>query len=223
MDEAKSLINMFLSAMLSASIIMVSVGAIGIGYTIWSRFEHQDETSKAMAEYSNYTAYDNTTVRGQEVMQLIEDNNEIFVIILQSVSGNSMNDLTIGSGKKAYVWCHDAACARFELSQAYARNNSLTSNSNKTCQRALQSIYTWTYPTSGGSGCSTLEQINYDGANYIKVNPTDLQNMFLDPNVLGTGDNDYAAFKSVLIYADDTSNSIAGVVLVKQNSTTTEF
>ena len=209
MDEAKTLVNMAISAMLSAMFIGAAVGIIGIGYLMWGYFARQDSANNAMEKYSYYTTYDNSTVRGQEVLQLIENNDDIFVIILQASAGGNMDILEVSPSNRAYVWYKSANGAKFPLHTEYIKNTSLTSNSIKTLNNALKLVYQWTDPTHPNVGSIT------DLHGY---NSTDLQKIFLDRTKLGTQDNNYAAFKSVLIYADDSSSEISGVVLVKQTS-----
>lgn len=212
MDEAKTLVNMAITAMLSAMFLGVAVGVIGIGYMMWGYFARQDAANKAMSAYAHFTSYDNTTVRGQEVLQLLENDDNIFVVIMQAGSGTNINDMTINTGKKMYLWANSDYNKNFKLKQAYINNTSLTNNAIPTCQRMLQSIYQWTDPQHPSMG--SIEDIS-------NKTDTDLEKLFLDPNELGIGDNDFAAFKSTLIYADDSSSEIAGVVLMKQCSTVT--
>ena len=212
MDEAKTLVNMAITAMLSAMFLGVAVGVIGIGYMMWGYFARQDAANKAMSAYAHFTSYDNTTVRGQEVLQLLENDDNIFVVIMQAGSGTNINDMTINTGKKMYLWANSDYNKNFKLKQAYVNNTSLTSNAIPTCQRMLQAIYQWTDPQHPAIG--SIEDIS-------NKTDTDLERLFLDPNELGIGDNDFAAFKSTLIYADDSSSEIAGVVLMKQCSTVT--
>lgn len=212
MDEAKTLVNMAITAMLSAMFLGVAVGVIGIGYMMWGYFARQDAANKAMSAYAHFTSYDNTTVRGQEVLQLLENDDNIFVVIMQAGSGTNINDMTINTGKKMYLWANSDYNKNFKLKQAYINNTSLTSNAIPTCQRMLQAIYQWNDPQHPAMG--SIEDIS-------NKTDTDLEKLFLDPNELGIGDNDFAAFKSTLIYADDSSSEIAGVVLMKQCSTVT--
>lgn len=212
MDEAKTLVNMAITAMLSAMFLGVAVGVIGIGYMMWGYFARQDAANKAMSAYAHFTSYDNTTVRGQEVLQLLENDDNIFVVIMQAGSGTNINDMTINTGKKMYLWANNDYNKTFKLKQAYVSNTSLTSNAIPTCQRMLQAIYQWNDPQHPAMG--SIEDIS-------NKTDTDLEKLFLDPNELGIGDNDFAAFKSTLIYADDSSSEIAGVVLMKQCSTVT--
>lgn len=215
MDESKSLINMAVSAMLSAMFIGVAIGSLSIGYMIWAYMSRQDAANLAMSVYANFTSYDNTTVRGQEVLQLIENDEDIFVLILQASAGTSMNDLSINTGKSAYTWYRGAA-KDFELYKAYSQNHTLTMNPIPTCERALSCVYNWATPLSPSAYGGGVNDIS-------ELTNAELQKLFLDPNELGIGDHDFAAFKSVLIYADDSSCEIAGVVLVKQATETTSF
>ena len=146
MDEANTLVNMAITAMLSAMFLGVAVGVIGIGYMMWGYFARQDAANKAMSAYAHFTSYDNTTVRGQEVLQLLENDDNIFVVIMQAGSGTNINDMTINTGKKMYLWANNDYNKTFKLKQAYVNNTSLTSNAIPTCQRMLQAIYQWNDP-----------------------------------------------------------------------------
>ena len=93
-DEAKTLIHMSVSAIIASVFLALAVGTIGIGYILWGYFSRQENAASAMSSYVNFTAYDNSTVRGQEVVQLIEANEDIFDAMIREVKEELLINLT---------------------------------------------------------------------------------------------------------------------------------
>lgn len=198
MDEAKTLIHMSVSAIIASVFLALAVGTIGIGYILWGYFSRQENAASAMSSYVNFTAYDNSTVRGQEVVQLIEANEDIFVIIFDGV-GSDADNLAIGT--KAASWVKVGGYA------ATIPPNTImnTVNSLPTYNNALSKMHNFTNIENGVA--VDLSVYNLVGKDY-----TYLQAFMLDQ--FGTSSKNYAAFRSCLVY-DDNSADVIGVLLVR--------
>lgn len=214
---------MSISAVFAALLISAAVGLIGIGYTMWSYFSRQDYANKRMSDYSNYTAFDNTTVRGQEVLQLIESDLDVFVVIYGDTrtTPHSIDDMQAGSTPIA-VSCpltYDGfKCA----------SNFSTSNSNVSCAAALssykrdfsgRSVWQWAGQTDGNTNTISPSNYKYKGYNklFTAFTSKGLEMPAYDSagNYIAT--NSFGAFKSVLIYDNDHTTDIVGVVLIRAN------
>lgn len=198
MDEAKTLIHMSVSAIMTSVFITLAVGVIGFGYILWGYFSRQEEASSAMSSYVSFTAYDNSVVRGQEVIQLIESNQDIFVLIFDG-SGTNADSLSIGT--KTACWVKKGGYA----STVSPNTITGTYNSVPTFANALSKMHNYTNVENGTAIGLTVK-------NLTNVDYSYLQAYMLGS--FGTSDKNYAAFKSCLVY-DDNSSDVIGVLLVR--------
>lgn len=269
MDEAKSLVSMTISVMINAAILAVAFGLIGIGYNVWNYFARQDLANESMHLYQHFTAFDNSTIRGQEVVELLGNNDDIFVLIYpNSVATNNPTGSNEAERRKqmsidslapasdtVYVWYkNDGYNQNFDLNTLEVVNN------NETCKNMLLrsknlgsahsadptiraiskksadnnysnikvaevskadangNIQVHSYPSADMGGSVKVECL-FDKQGRT-LNPDKLQALFMDPGTLGIGEGDYAAYKSTLVFADDNSNEVAGIILVKEPSVT---
>lgn len=198
MDEAKTLIHMSVSAIITSVFLTFAVGVIGIGYILWGYFSRQENAASQMSSYVSLTAYDNTTIRGQEVIQLIEANEDIFVIVFDGI-GSDKDNLTIGS--KAATWVKTDGYA------ATVAPNTITGTVNNipTFNNALQKMHSFSNMVTGAANGMTVQ-------NFVNTNYGFIQSYMLDQ--FGTAEKNYAAFRSCLVY-DDNSSDIIGVLLVR--------
>lgn len=231
MDEAKSLVHMSVSAILATLFLTIALGLIGTGYTLWSYFSKQSAADKQMSQYANYTAFDNTVVRGQEVLQLIESTDDIFVLILSGDGGDDLSNINVGDDPDiTYLY----APYDYMLDTNFAGID--TTNENTTCRNSLTYL----------KAKETLKALNIDSnsaknlGNYshsqlvgLFTNSTDLNvsinngsvestaglgNYEIDNrgNVLNSGE--YSEFVSTLVYDEGTAD-VAGVILVRPKNT----
>lgn len=86
MPEAKSILNQVLAVMVGSVMLGCLSYIIYINADIWHVFARQNDASDSIRNYSEYAAYDGTTVRGQDAMSLInKTQGDPFVIV--SVGG----------------------------------------------------------------------------------------------------------------------------------------
>lgn len=242
MDEAKSLVNMAVAAMFAAMILAAAMGLIYLGYQMWSYFSRQDAANERMTDYVNYTAYDCSTIRGQEAVSLIEycrDNGK-FVCIMEGLDSTTTNPninvMVNNTGIKYYVFGTDV---NFDWT---FDTRYLTTLANTTCNKGLSTFASAcsTNPISGMSGVNTLnfvtqaDQCTYDAligmfldsddGNTWSFGRTSKSKTYpdgtIETNYVKAG---YSAFKSVLIYDNDTTTDIAGVLLIEEGPNTIEY
>ena len=221
MDEGKTLVNMSVSAMFTSMFIAAAIGLIGIGYMMWAYFSRQEAADQRMSDYANYTSFDNTEVRGQEVLQLIESNDDIFVMILQ---GDSSDSEYCGIELSAHVFLY----APYDYMYDNDYSNLDCTNEIGTCSESLEYI-----KNQGKLRRVTSE---YDLGNYshsqlvslfthsddLQVTPVGSPTQIIkglgalceadDGNLVESGS--YAKFRSTLVYDEGTSD-IAGIILVR--------
>lgn len=229
MDEAKSLVNMAVAAMFAAMFLGAAIGLVSISYMLWSYYSREDAANQKMSDYANYTAFDNTTVRGQEVAQLISDaDGDFFVMIFDGRKGSpnadgnySIDTMDISSAKPVLLY---TAGAGTWMEDKTIQVDDTFSN-NQTVERLLNKVKSMN-GTRIGSISATHKLTPNDSIDHIQA-------LFLKSDTgmaenernLGLPDKDgyYAAFKSALIYDDDGTTDILGVVLVRQAAETNQF
>lgn len=82
MPEAKSILNIIVSVLVG----IVMLGMVGymiyMNTDIWKVFSRQNSASEVIRNYSEYAAYDNTKVRGQDMVSLIaKTKGDPFVVV----------------------------------------------------------------------------------------------------------------------------------------------
>ena len=230
MDEAKSLVHMSVSAILATLFLTIALGLIGTGYTLWSYFSKQSAADKQMSEYANYTAFDNTVVRGQEVLQLIESTDDIFVLILSGDGSSSLDDIGI-TAEFVYLY----APYDYMLDINFEGIN--TTNENKTCKNSLTWLRNYHNLRALGIVDTSKDNLcNYSHSQLVGLftNSTNLNvsinnrpvestqglgNYEQDPtngNIVNSGE--YSEFVSTLVYDEGTAD-VAGVILVRPKNT----
>lgn len=217
MDEAKSLFNMSISAMFSAMLIGAIMGIIGISYLMWSNFSKQDAASAKMTQYSNLTAFDNTTIRGSEVESLCSyaDSLGIYVLFYDSSSTSSvLNDHT---NLTLRYWYGDPKTSAYNT----LSSKPITPNSVKVCNASIEKTFALmgtgsdSYPGVKISSIPNLHSLTHAG----------MVAALLDQSKLGstTSSDSYGVFKATLIYTGDATSDVAAIALVRANSHVSNF
>ncbi len=226
MDEAKTLVNMSVSAVFAALFLGAALGLISICYMMWSYFSRQDAANQRMDYYANLTAYDNQTIGGADVLSLLShaDDYDVFVIFLEDTDTtatvfDAANSVSLHS--KKYVYFNpDGQGAYTNVKAANYANNI------PVCNNAINATYT--FLGSGSSNMSTLES-SHSVINLYGQSKAALISLFTTSTADGlgsltTGANDsYSAFKSCLVYANDGTTDVAGIALVRANNKVTDF
>lgn len=228
MDEAKTLVHLSISTIFSAIFLAVCVGLISTGAILWSLFSRQDATNEAMHNYARYAAFDNTTIRGQEMLQLVESSDDIFVICLEgrrAGSSTDLNNMTIDNNDDSiYVKLPALQSAReYDFTDTQFRVN----NTNATLQRAQQFCK------------AQIGQPIYRGMHLNGMSHDDLVSLFTTTHTsthLGLGKPDYdpatgtilnsgtyAAYKVMLVYDTDSTSDVVGIVGVREAPGTTSY
>lgn len=225
MDEAKTLVNMSLSAVFASMFLAAAVGLIAVGHMLWGSLSRQDAANKRLADYANYTAFDNTTVRGQEIISLIESEPDIFIVIYDSTevqANKTMDDQELKAGILAKYVPNNGVVEDFVPGTL-----NFTENSVATCERALVKFK---------SHGNDTKVINLSGKDLTSATHEELISHFTNgANNSGDSTDDslatlgypcsandedpyrYAAFKSVLVYDSDNTTDIIGILFVRQS------
>ena len=225
MDEAKTLIHLSVSSIFSAVLLAVCVSLIATGNYMWSVFARQDQSNKAMQNYAKFTAFDNAVVRGQEIMQLVESSEDIFVIILEGESGVNINNMTIhNSNDSIYYKVPQLEAARdYNFTDESFRVNNTNNTLNQAqlfCKTALGRPATRGISMNNKSHDELVRMftlMHVDG--HIGLGKPDM-----DPDTGATlNSGTYAAFKTMLVYDTDATSDIVGVVAVREATETQDY
>lgn len=217
MDEAKTLVHMSISSIFAAMFLAAAVGLIGVGYMVWSYFSRQEAANQRMADYANYTAFDNTTIRGQEVLGLLESDLDLFVIFCDGKSNNhsidNMNTIT----PKFVYYDNVTGVSDFKLDSI-----AVTTNVNVTCENALKRIKQQTNKIPSNLFSDNAKVLNNKSHSQLIEFLTDTTHgmgaIRLDNNGNVFNTNSYAAFKSTLVYAEDGTTDVVGIILVRADA-----
>lgn len=244
MPEAKQLTHMAVTAMLGAMLLGAVVALITLGYNIWGAFSKQEAVNKRVSDYAKYAAFDNTDVRGQDVISLItQTQGELLVFVVGPSSsatnvdnyknsafdlvGLFVNDISLNSdindanGKLALV--PEGTTALGE--NVTGGQGDGTSVADLTHVNNLSTLF------STSSTSNVPFRINYSSSDihFGKKPLQEIQAEFLsraaiwkiiDPaSAASHSDREYIMYRSNLIYDPATSSEIIGVMFTEKGFT----
>lgn len=222
MSEAKTLVHMAITAMFGAVILSCALGLIYVGYNIWSLFSKQEQVNKIMQDHAQYSAFDHTVVRGQEVLSLISaTKGELFILCI----GDDSKDLNKFT-REFVVYNPNSLppCAWQDL-DITAKNNSNAydkfSDATVNNQDSSVTDFIKTFAESGDAlkwefGGATEEPSLED----IQKNLINQGTYTLKKDADGTSTEElgYAKYNSFLVYESADSSDIVGIILVEDSS-----
>lgn len=212
MDEAKTLVYNSVSALFTAMLLGAVFALISVGYMMWTYFSRQDAANARLSYYSNLTAYDNQTLSGADVLSLLSHADEygLFVIFFDSNPGSETvfdNVNSVSWHDQKFVFYDPDGDAAYNLVDPPNFENSLP-----ICDAAVDQVVTML-----GSGSIN----NLSGAtNLHGLSKAQLIELFTTNTTDGLGSltsDGYAAFKMALVYANDGTTDVSGIVAVRAN------
>lgn len=225
MDEAKSLVNMAVAAMFSAVIIMCAVGLIYTGYSMWSLFSKQEQANTIMKEHAQFSAFDNTDVRGQELTSLmLETQGDPFVLVYETE--NNANEPTLD-----YYSISAATTYTPMWNLSYETASNSTDNTVNTAWNLIKSKL----QTDGNDATTISDYVNGKSGKYVSwAGNSDLVNItnemkthfiakgsFVTTRMDDQGnyerENSYGKYHAFLIYDEGNSSDIVGIIAIKYN------
>lgn len=214
MDEAKSLVHMSVSAIFAAMLLGAVAGLIALSYLMWGYFSRQDMANSRLSYYSNLTVFDNTTVRGSEVLSLLSEADELGIFILfyntnDSTPSNKVLDGINVVAATPYFYCNPNDAAH----NIRAKNTSYV-NDIPVCQATLAQVQALI--PEGRSLGEIKPAAEMNSLNNL-YNRSRSQQISILTSTLGscTQADTYGIFKSTLIYANDGTTDIVGVALTR--------
>lgn len=205
MDEAKTLVQHFLSALFGVLVLAAVVALLTVGNLLWRALSRQDDANRTLKEYAKYSAFDGTTVRGQDVIALLHDTQgDPFVIITDKDYKpvlTACNGVTKDFDADDYDDdTHDKG-AEVLRQTLVGQSPSTRLDSLGNTNSAAHAIYM--------EGTST--SATWYNPEYAKI-----QQWFLDRGQAASGVSGYLEYKSYVLYDGGSSATIVGFILVEQ-------
>ena len=199
MEEAKSLVHMCITALFGVLILAAVLALITLANFVWRAFSRQNDANRQMREYSEYSAFDGTTVRGQDVIALMHSTQGQPYILIVDSSGNPIM-LAYDSVTKG-LDVQDAALSQSTPSDV---RSLLISASKSGMHDSIEKIAN----SMGSEG-------NYDYTIVANVPPySEIQEFFLNRGLIVTGDTaGYLQYESHVLYDGSDTTDITGILL----------
>ncbi|MCM1215117.1 MAG: hypothetical protein NC548_11425 [Lachnospiraceae bacterium] len=203
MEEAKSLVHMAITALFAALILAAVLALITLGNIIWRAFSNQNDANRRMREYSKFSAFDGTEVRGQDVIALLHDTQgSPYILIVDQ------------SYKPIMTACDD-------VSGLDALNSSIptTPNASDEVVSILASVCGGQTKLVNGVASEIAASPNKYVACYdystTAVAPTysAVQEFFLARGEKLSGVSGYTKYKSYILYDGDNTTDIVGILM----------
>ena len=248
MDEAKALSHMAITTMMAAMFLGIIVGLLSLGGLMWKSMAREEEANDRIRNYADYAAYDNKVVKGQDIVKLMEEHyDDIWVMVFNGPtdgSGKIKADCTLDN-MGTYTTCPSPTITMYK--QGYYSGNyiintkTFTGNSNPTLKslqdvlpgqvngKSVQDYVSFTNITPADTTSTTVKGNCYELA--ASGNYTALQNLFLNNENLyrldrlddagetvAYGVGTYAPFLSMLVYDNDNTTDVVGVIFVREST-----
>lgn len=181
----------FIECILGIAFIGMFVVTGSLNTRMWNSYERSELDKQSISDYSGMAAFDGTTVRGQDIVSLItESKGDPFVMV---TSGNriiacSYDDYTRGIKLTA----DNTGCLRSALDAQMAG-----AIANNTIDNLLTTIPTQWYYDSASPASSTISDFFLLGEG-------------------SDGANNYSSYRTYLVYQDEGSNEIIGIIAQKE-------
>lgn len=203
MDEAKTLVQHFLSALFGVLVLAAVVALLTVGNLLWRALSRQDDANRTLKEYAKYSAFDGTTVRGQDVIALLHDTQgDPFVIITDKDYKpvlTAMNNVTKSFDASDYDDdAHDMGAQTLHTALINQNPTRLDCLGNSTAKHLIYMD-------------GTTDDTTWYNPEYAKI-----QQWFLDRGQAASGVSGYLEYKSFVIYDGGSSATIVGFILVEQ-------
>ena len=220
MDEAKSLIHHALAAMFASLILVAVMSLITLGNMMWRAFADQAESNRRLEEYAKYAAFDNQEVRGQDIISLIHDTvGTPFIAIVGPSSTNHNQYMPIHTTftntdlgfnlKNTFTSLGLQGMGNIETLGDFAEEIDTNFDPNNPINKVMN---------DDPNNPETLPKIINNCSHNTPLSYTELQAWFLNRGYLHSNVSGYMPYKSYLIYEDDYSTDIVGILFIELNN-----
>lgn len=214
MEEAKTLLHHALSALFAVLILAAIMALIGLGNLMWRAFSKQADANLRMKEYAKFSAFDGTTVRGQDVIALLHQTQGSPFVVICNNSGGVVN--MIATDVDSDYDIHTCVSATPTALPTVIIGNY--------CEAVLA-----VQGLAGGTDAFDVSIKGYlntdnntDSKSYINYSAADvfrydeMQEWFLARGAIVSGEAGYLPYDSYLLYDSEDSTDIVGVILYER-------
>lgn len=226
MEEAKTLVHHALTAMFAVLILGAVMGLITLGHMMWSAFSNQDAANTRLREYAKYSAFDGTTVRGQEIVALLHDTQGSPWVLIADESNAPINIIfTVADASYSFTDPIVGAQVQAEVSNVISHDFT----KNKSILTLAKDLSTFVANIDGNariheSGSYEKTAMNFSSSN-SRPTYSEIQEWFLERGAIASksaenpeGISGYLPYKSYLVYEDSVTTDIIGIILVEQTT-----
>lgn len=224
MEEAKTLVHHALTALFAVLILGAVMSLISLAYMMWSAFSKQDAANLRLRDYAKFSAFDNTDVRGQDIIALLHNTQgSPWVLIVKEKDGDytpinlvfTMPDSSMSFDAALKDAQNDTTVQAVLSDNDIASKSILTIASNLTGVTETdidgdkplhdESSATEVYEKTAMNFSSSVSRPSY----------AVIQEWFLARGAKVGGAAGYLPYKTYLVYADSLTTEIAGVIVVE--------
>lgn len=191
-NEAHTLVYVILDALGAIILVGLIATIFALNTDVWRVAENQEYSAQVMQEYANYAAYNDTEIRGQELVNLLKGTaGDPFVIVLDD------NLLPI----------------LFSYNSTYFPTMDATAFTSYSSDVAVQNAFNYflaTYPDPVAWSAIGSDKC----VDFSAVNPTadQLQELFLNR---GPDNASFRTYHTTLIYGGSTDNTVIGILALE--------
>lgn len=188
--EHEGIIWQFVYILFAIVILALFARVWDISGKMWDIFATQDAASQNMKDYAAYVAYDDSIIRGQEMINLISGTKgDPFVIIMD------------GSGNVAVTSFNEVTCDMvLSIAECTTESRLAKLEEARIALHTLMSVH---------GSVRALSDTSWDHTNRTVTN-ANVQNWFLH-----RGGDSYKAYQTCLIFDGPGSSTVAGVLAVE--------
>lgn len=189
MTEAKSIWVIVLEVIIALAFLGTIMTVLRISYKLWDNYELSKQNEGIIRNYAEYAAYDNTTIRGQDLVTLIASTQGDPFVVVTDATGSPL-------------------CASFD---AYTGDYELSGS----CFRDALASSAASSLISSGKVTSLVGGDMWD-CSRTPLSATQVQEFFLEGNGTSNPGN-YQAFETSIVYAGEGMTEIIGIIAVRSN------
>lgn len=202
MDEAKSLVHMAITALFGVLILAAVLALISVANIVWRAFSRQNDANRSLREYSKYSAFDGTEVRGQDVIALLHDTQGSPYVIMVD-SSNNTRMVAYNTVELQTSINNSIPTTAHAYDEVYAILSHITAGQQTV---RIENLVT-TLNNNGGAGVFDYT----DAATSPQYSA--VQEFFLERGNAISGTAGYMKYKSYVLYDGDNSTDIVGILL----------
>ena len=216
MEEAKTLLHHALSALFAVLILTAVVALISLGNLMWSAFSKQADANRRLREYSKYSAFDGTEVRGQDLLSLLHDTQGSPFIIFTDPNGGFVN-IVVTSVDSNINLKTDVSASNLPSVVEPVLNSTVAGLVND-----AEAAHSYNGDIFTANDDAVKGFLSYDKPSVVNFGASvtfdyaELQEWFLGRGSVIGHEPGYLAYDSYILYDNDSTTDIVGIIAVER-------